>query len=129
MNNLHNNRGYTLTELMITVGIIGIMSAIALPAYNSYIATSKLGTARSNAVTLSTFEDTYFYENEGYLAGSYIPGGTDNLTAALEWAPSGDRDNFSYVVTAGPCGDITQCYTITVTMVDDAAITTSISRP
>ena len=129
MNHKHHNSGYTLVELMVTVAIIGVLSAIAIPSYNSYIATSKLGTATQNANTLSGFEDTYFYENDTYLAGSYIPGGADTLTAALEWNPSGDKDNFKYVVAAGACGDIAKCYTITVTLVSDPTIKQSISRP
>ena len=129
MNHKHRNSGYTLVELMVTVAIIGVLSAIAIPSYKSYVATSKLGTVTQNANTLSGFEDTYFYENDTYLAGSYIPGGADTLTAALEWKPSGDKDNFKYVVTAGACGDITKCYTITVSLVSDPTIKQSISRP
>ncbi len=58
-------KGFTLIELMIVVAIIGVLSAIAVPAYQSYVAKSEAATASGTLRGLITNIDMFQQENGG----------------------------------------------------------------
>jgi len=63
----HNQKGFSLTELMIVVAIIGILATIAIPNFLRYQAKAKQTEAKSNLVALHTSEIAYFAENNGFI--------------------------------------------------------------
>ena len=64
---LAQQKGFSLTELMIVVAIIGILATIAIPNFLRYQAKAKQTEAKSNLVALHTSEIAYFAENNGFI--------------------------------------------------------------
>jgi prepilin-type N-terminal cleavage/methylation domain-containing protein len=63
-------RGFTLIELMIVVAIIGILAAIAIPAYVKMTCRAKQGEAKAVLKEILVAEDSYRGEFDTYLAGN-----------------------------------------------------------
>ncbi|BBC39959.1 prepilin-type N-terminal cleavage/methylation domain-containing protein [Photobacterium damselae subsp. piscicida] len=51
---MKGQKGFTLIELMIVVAIIGVLSAIAIPAYKDYVKKSQMASAMATMKSLIT---------------------------------------------------------------------------
>ena len=67
-----NKKGFTLIELMIVVAIIGILAAVAIPAFLKYIKKSKTTEARTNLRKIYDGEVTYYSEETVNQAGTIL---------------------------------------------------------
>jgi type IV pilus assembly protein PilE len=88
-------RGFTLIELMIVVAVIGILGAIAIPAYRDYVTRGKLTDAHSVLSGTRVRMEQYYQDNKSYPAWC---GGAASLPAFT--APASTR-YFSFTCAAG----------------------------
>jgi len=101
--------GFSLIELLVTIAIIGILSAIAIPSYTAYIQRANRSDARTQLLEAATFLQRSFGQNNQYpnaLPGPYQQSpasGAAKYTIALT-NPGGPT---TYLLTATPTGSMT----------------------
>ncbi len=139
MNTANRNSGFTLIELMITVAIVAILFAIALPAYNGYIEKSKLRTAQSDVVALAAVMSNIRQRTLAYHAVSSaedpktvkIVVDSKDVLIFKSWVPASKAGDFTFtvkstattytLVATGISGKLVQC---NLTMSDTGVRTT-----
>ncbi|GJL54688.1 MAG: general secretion pathway protein GspG [Nitrospirales bacterium] len=93
---VRNKRGFSLTELMIVVAIIGILATIAIPKFMTYQAKAKQTEAKNNLVAIHTGQIAYFAENNGYI---------DDFNA-IGFAVSGSSQRYYYEIGKSSLGTL-----------------------
>ena len=94
---LHTEQGFTLIELMIVVAIIGILAAVALPAYQDYTIRAKI----SEGLIAASFPKTLL--GEGFQADGVA--GLDSASSTYNLIPTAQKSS-KYIgdITIGPGG-------------------------
>ncbi len=74
---MRGERGFTLIELMVTIAVVAILTAVALPAYTDYVLRSKLTEAHTNLSDLRVKMEQFFQDNRTYIGGPCAPTGAN----------------------------------------------------
>jgi len=87
-----SSAGFTLIELMITVAIVAILSAIAYPAYRNYVLRGQVIYATNALSAMSANMERYFQDNRQY----------NTITTPPPYSPCDTATAANNVFTAGP---------------------------
>lgn len=115
-----HNKGFTLIELMVTVGVLAIIAAVAIPAYRGYIETAKRTECFNELAAINLAQEEHFLEYNTYFSGERKSGDTtlkDNSHGYYKGVYT-TEDNCTYKVVAGPTSDM-KSYVLTAEGAND----------
>jgi prepilin-type N-terminal cleavage/methylation domain-containing protein len=93
----YNQIGFTLIELMVTVGIIGILASVTVPSYDKYRRKTLQSEAKFYLSSVYTLEKSFYSEYS-----AYIP-----AFDAIGYAPEGFKRYYAYDTCWGCAGSWT----------------------
>ena len=119
--------GFTLIELMVTVAIVGILAAIAYPAYTSSILKGKRAQGRTALAELLQQQERYMTQRNCYLgfttSSSFVPaatapspsgacGGVQASAVPFKTFSGDNQSNAAYLLFADTCPSGTGTFSI-----------------
>ncbi len=113
--------GFTLIELMVVIAILGILLAMAIPAYRDYVLRSKVRAAQADLAALSMNAENFLQRQLAY------NGTAADLTAEViaefpGWSPAQGAD-FNYKYTPDPVAPgIPNSYIVEAVWLGDARL-------
>ena len=112
-------RGFTLTELMIVIVVLGILAAIAYPSYTAFVLRGKRAEGRNMLMEAAARQERFYSDNNSYT--STIGSGGLNISSSSEngyyslAATTPDTDNQTFTLTATPTFTDAACGNMTLT--------------
>ena len=111
-------RGFSLTELMIVIVIVGVLAAFGLPAYQDYSRASKRSDAHEGLLRMAQLQERFFTDNNSYAVNATQLLYT-NLTPESRggfWNLSVTAGGVSYTVQAAPAGTHSDAECLTIAL-------------
>lgn len=100
---MNRQRGFSLTELMITVAIIGILVAIAYPSYSSHMRKTRRNMAQACLLENAQVLERIYTANLSYEEAE-DPSCSDDVLAFYDVALASPPTNLTFTLTATPKG-------------------------
>ncbi|VTU38517.1 Pilin [Variovorax sp. PBS-H4] len=76
---MRKQHGFTLIELIITVAVVAILAAIALPSYQQYVIRSKRSAAQAQMMDIANRQQQYLLANRAYADKAALEAGGYSL--------------------------------------------------
>lgn len=110
--------GFTLIELMVTVTIIAILAAIALPAYNGQVARSRRADVQTKLLQDAQYMQRYYAANNSYAKVTNPDGSTTSPVLPITASPDASVGGAVYTISLTPATSLTDTtFTLTATRV------------
>ena len=110
-----SNKGFSLIELVIAMAIIGILTTIAWPSYQSYITRSSRQAAQAELLQLANLQEKIYLNANGYAVS--ITGAYNGRDDGGLGKTTGRTDDGKYNLAITPNATPTQAFVITATPV------------